>query len=111
DLWGLVAGYRFFADPFDEGVGGIEVRVARMSGPDHLDQRQDRRRVEEVEPDDAFGALRRLGDLRDRERRGVRREDRVRRDGVFERGEGLLLDLEVLEYGLDPYLAPAALAQ
>ena len=46
-----------------------------------------------------------VGDLRDRERRGVRGEDRGRRDEAVELAEELALDLEILEGRLDHELA------
>jgi hypothetical protein len=91
--------------------GGVEGLVARAGGADHLDERQHGRGVEEVHPDDAFGRLRRLGDLRDRERRGVRREDGRWLDDPVELGEELALDAEVLERGLDHEPARGQLAE
>jgi hypothetical protein len=84
---------------------GVERLVARVRGADDLDQRQHRRRVEEVQPDDALRGPGRVGDLRHRKRRGVRGEDRGRRQDAVELAEELALDVEVLERGLDHELA------
>ena len=59
-----------FADVLDE----LHVGQQRV---DDLDERQHRRRVEEVHADDARRLLRRLRDLGDRQRRRVRREHTV----------------------------------
>ena len=80
---------------------GLEDVVGRPLGPHDLDERHQRRRVEEVHPDGTLGPLEHRCDLRHRERRGVRREDRVRANDRFERAEELVLDREVLECRLD----------
>ena len=52
--------------------------VGGLLGPDHLDEREHRHGVEEVHPDHALGACRDGGQLRDRDRRRVRGEHRLR---------------------------------
>jgi hypothetical protein len=61
-----------------------------------------------VHADDALGVLGRDGDLGDRQRRGVRREDRVGGDDLVEPAEDLLLEVQVLGHGLDDELAGAS---
>ena len=56
------------------GGGGL---VGRLQRTDHLDEPQHRHRVEEVHADDPIGPGRGGGERRDRDRRRVRREDRV----------------------------------
>src|SRR3712207_9169644 len=48
-----------------------------------------------------YTTLFRSGDLGDRQRGGVGREDRLRRADLVQPGEDLLLELEVLRHGLD----------
>ena len=105
----VVAGDRFLAEAPREGVGGLEGLVARIRRADHLDERQHRRRVEEVHADHSLGCPRRLGDLRHRERGGVRGEDGVGRDEPVELLEELALDLQILEGSLDHEPAGAEL--
>jgi hypothetical protein len=108
---GVVAGDRLLAEPLHKGVGRVEDLVARERGSDHLDQGQHRRGVEEVHADDAFPAARCVRDLRDGERRGVRREDRVGLDDLLQLAEELPFDAEVLEGGLDHELARAEVGE
>ena len=70
-----------------------------------LDERHQRRRVEEVHADDALGPGRRGRDLGHRERRGVGREDRVGPADPVELGEELALRLELLDDRLDHEVA------
>ena len=66
-----------------------------------LDELHERRRVEEVHPDDALRVLARGRELGHRERGRVRRDDRVARQRPLELGEDLALDRRLLEHGLD----------
>src|SRR5437763_108539 len=59
----IVAADRRLADALGECVGRLEDLVRGQLGTDDLDERHQRRRVEEVHPDDALGPLRRGGDL------------------------------------------------
>ena len=69
----------------DRDADGLGRRVVAL---DDLDQRHDRGGIEVVKADDLVGPMGRLADLGDRQRRGVRGEDRVAgRDGV-ELGRG-----------------------
>ena len=73
-------------------------------GAHDLDQLHDRRRVEEVHPDDLArppGDHRELGD---RQARGVGRQDRVRRADLVQLREDLGLELHALGHGLDDQL-------
>ncbi len=63
-------------------------------------------RIEEVHPDDAPGMRRRRRDLGDRERRGVRREDRRFGNEALPLLQDGLLDRHLLEDGLDRDVAP-----
>src|SRR5215210_9421308 len=75
-------------------------RICRGSG-DNLDQAHRWNRVKEVHAHHAFGALCSRGDARDGERGGVRGEHCVVANYAFKVREDLLLDLEILDYGLD----------
>ncbi len=97
----LAADDRLLLDRLGEVVGDGGGLLGGVLAGDHLDQRHDRGRVEEVETDDLVGAQRRFAHLGDRERGGVGGEDRVAgRDGV-ELTEDRLLDLHPLRHGLD----------
>jgi hypothetical protein len=72
---------------------------------DDLDEREHRRGIEEVHADHAFRPLRGLGDLRDRERGGVRREDRVRPADSLELGKEPPLRLQLFDDRLDDEVA------
>jgi hypothetical protein len=54
-----------------------------------------------VQPDHPLGVLQARGDAGDRQRAGVGRQDRVRRQPPLELGEELPLDGEVFDDGLD----------
>jgi hypothetical protein len=71
------------------------------SAANDLEQREHGDRVEEVEADHALGPRQLARPCRHRQRRGVGREDALRPDDRLELGEHLLLDVELLEHGLD----------
>ena len=96
---------RLLVEALGQGLDVLEDVVRGDDGPDDLDELEDRRRVEEVHADDALGRARRRGDLGDRQRRGVRREDGVGGDDQVEPAEDLLLEVELLGHGLDDELA------
>ncbi len=97
----LGAGDRLLANRLGEGDGGGDGLRRGLLALDDLDQRHDRGRVEVVEADDLLRPQRRFADLGDRQRRGVRRQDRVAGRGGVELGEHGLLDLDLLRHGLD----------
>jgi hypothetical protein len=66
-----------------------------------LDELHHVHRVEEVHADDAAGCAHGRGDLRDGERRRVRREQRALRRCAIDRGEHLALELDALRDCLD----------
>jgi len=79
-------------------------RDDRLAGPfavDDLDAFHHRYGVHEVEPDHVARAVGRGGDGRDRERRGVAREDDPVVDDLIQLGEHLAFHLEVLDDRLD----------
>ena len=78
---------------------------------DDLDQVLHRRRVEEVDADDAAGQGVGGGDLGDAERRGVGREDALGRDDPVELAEDRLLDLERLDDRLHDQVGPGELLE
>ncbi len=74
---------------------------AREQRRDDLHELEDRHRVEEVHPDHLLGPLRRHGELDDRDRRGVRGEDRVLAlDDRVEVPKDLLFGALLFEHGL-----------
>ena len=89
----------FSALPVRERRG--QRRVVGLLALDDLQQRHHRDRVEEVEADDPLGVLEVGGHLRDRQRRGVRRQHALRRDDLLDVGEHRLLDRHLLEDRLD----------
>ena len=68
---------------------------------DHLDERHERRGVEEMQADDAARTGRRLGDLGDREGARVGGQDHLGLGDVIERPEDRPLQLQVLQGALD----------
>ena len=81
--------YAALLQPLDDVPRGCDLLVGRVGRAHDLDERQHRDRVEEVQAD--VGAH-----LLDRERRRVRREDRIRRD-LANLGEDRPLHVEFLE--------------
>ena len=75
--------------------------VGRVAAPNDLDQRHHGHGVEEVHPDHAVGATGRRGEGRDRYRGRVRREDRAFRERRVGTPKDVLLDVGVLDDGLD----------
>ena len=102
---------RVLADDTGLAEGGDELaergdrRLAGGDGPDDLDERHHRRRIEEVQAGDPIRPLRRGGHLDDREAGGVRGEDRSRRAQPVERAEHLLFRGHLLDDGLDHEVA------
>ena len=90
---------------------GLERLVFGQLGADDLDERHQRRRVEEVHADDPSGRRRGGCDLGHRERRGVRGEDGVRAADPLELGEELPLRLELLDDRLDHDVAVGEVAE
>ena len=80
-------------------------------GAHDLDERQNRRGVEEVHPDHALGPLGRLRDLGHGERGGVRGENRVGRAHALELREQFPLRLELLDDRLDHEVAPGEVGE
>ena len=107
---GVVAADRMLAELLAERVGRLEGLVGGALGADDLHERHQRRRVEEVHADDALGRRDRAGDLRDRERRRVRREDGVGATDAFQLREQLPLGLELLDDRLDHDVAVGEVA-
>ena len=75
--------------------------VARLLGPHDFEQRHDLRRVEEMEPDHALGALGRVRLRGDGQRGGVGRDERVVLDELVDLFPHLELLIEVLRDRLD----------
>ncbi len=80
--------------------GGQRSIVGALPAHD-LQQRQHGDRVEEVEAHDPLWVRQVRRKLRHRQRRGVGREDAIGPYDGLEVREHLLLDLEILEHGLD----------
>ncbi|MDT4846273.1 hypothetical protein FQZ97_802890 [compost metagenome] len=78
--------------------------VAREVAADQFHQRHHRHRVEEVHADEAVGARGGGGQLRDRDRRGVRRDDHLGAHQLVHLLEDLELERVVLGGGLDDEL-------
>ena len=75
--------------------------VGGLQRADHLDELQHGHRVEEVHPDDLLWATGDAGERRDRDRRRVRREDRLGWKDLVCAPEDRLLHCRVLDDGLD----------
>src|SRR5690606_6114227 len=92
---------RLLAERLRERERGAERLVAGRDGAHDLDQLHDGHGIEEVEADDAVGALRRGGHRRDGERAGVAGEDGLGRADAVQLAKHRVLGLEVLGDGLD----------
>jgi hypothetical protein len=82
-------------------AGELQSVRRRADGRDQLQQAHDRRRVEEVHPEDPLGALGDHGQVDDRERGGVGGKDHVRPGQVVQPPEQAELGLHVLGGRLD----------
>src|SRR5262249_25656383 len=92
---------RVVSEAADQLVGRLHgLRVGLLAG-NHLDHRDQVGRIRPVHADDTPGVFADRGDLRDRYARGVGCENRLVRDVLFELREDLLLELELLGYGLE----------
>ncbi len=78
-------------------------RVGHRPG-NHLDERHQRHRVEEMHADDACGVRRRRGDARHRQRARVGRQDGVGNRHRVEAAERVALEVEILRDRLDHHL-------
>jgi hypothetical protein len=106
-----VAADRLLPEPLSDRERRLDRVVRRELGADDLDERHQRRRVEEVHADDAARCRDGCGDLRHGQRRRVRREDRVRPDDALQLGEELELGAEVLHDRLDDEVAVGEVRQ
>jgi hypothetical protein len=86
---------------FDKRRCRGESARARVERDDDLDQRHNRHRREEVQSEHALGTMRRLRELGDRDRGGVRGDHAVISRGAADRLHHLELQLPVLGHGLD----------
>src|SRR5437588_3238058 len=93
--------YRLLLHPHGDGARGLDHFRHGRATDDDLDQPHDVDGVEEVEADDARGAARAFGDLRDRERRGVGGEDEIFGGEAFDLAQRLALEFEPFGHGLD----------
>ncbi len=73
----------------------------RLASAHDLEQRHDVRGDEEVQAEHALRTLGRIGKLVDVERRGIRRENRVRLRDAVEFAKHVALDVEIFEDRLD----------
>ncbi|MDR7339663.1 ATP:cob(I)alamin adenosyltransferase [Glycomyces lechevalierae] len=94
-----------------EAARGVERLVAGVDAAHELAELHHRHGREEVGAHDPLGMRCGGGDLRDRDGRGVRREDGLRRADARERAEDLLLDRETLEDRLDGDPRPRGLVE
>jgi hypothetical protein len=107
DEAGLVpADHRALAEGGDQRLDVLEDLGLGDHRADDLDQVLHRRRVEEVDADDATGARVGRGDLGDAQRGGVGGQDGVVGDDPVELGEDRLLDLQRLHDRLDDDVGP-----
>ena len=101
----VVAANRALAEPLPHREGRLDGIVRRKLRAHDLDEGHQRRRVEEMHADDAFGRRRRRRDLGHGQRRRVRRENRVGPHDPLELPEQLSLRLEILDDRLDHEVA------
>ena len=99
---GIVGGFdRRLAELRAQLRGDPHRRVRRRLAADHLDQRHQRHRVHEVHAEHLVGPPGRRAEQRDRDRRGVRREDHLGPGDRVEAREQRALGLGVLDDRLD----------
>ena len=96
----LALDHRVVADPLDQRDRRGDRLLARPLAGDDLDHRDQVRRVRPVQAHHALGVGADLGDLRDRDARGVGGQDGARRRVLLELREELLLELEPLGHRL-----------
>jgi hypothetical protein len=89
-------------DHLERGCDGI---VRGKLGTYDLDERHERRRVEEMHTHDPFGRPGRRRDLRDGERGGVRGENGIRATAPLELAEERAFGLQLLDDRLDHEVA------
>ncbi|CAD5252737.1 conserved hypothetical protein [Bosea sp. 62] len=95
----------------DEALGAFEGAVVRGDAADQLDELHQRYRVHEMDADEMLGAIGRRGEPRDRDRRGVRGQDRVGAQMGADGGENLALHLLALGRSLDHEVARTQILQ
>ena len=99
------------AQPRGQRLDVVDDRRLGDDGAHDLDQLHDRRRVEEVHPDDLARPAGDHRELGDRQARGVGGQDRVRRADLVQLGEDLGLELHALGHGLDDQLGVGEVLQ
>ncbi len=92
------------------GNGGGHRLFAGMFTADDFDQRHHVHRVEEMHADEILRTLERLGQQRNRNGRGIGRQNGALLDLAFYLGKHRLLDLGVLDHGLDDDIDMAKVA-
>src|SRR5690606_17251702 len=91
------------------GDGGGDGGFAGLLATDDFHQRHHVHRVEEVHAAEVFRTLERLGQQADGDGRGVGGDDRVFTHQAFHFGQHSLLDLRILDHGLDDDVDVAAI--
>eukprot|EP00906_Rhabdomonas_costata_P010430 RCo014633 len=103
--WGVPAGHGLLLDRLAPVHRGLEGVIAGQGSPDDLNQLHHLDGVEEVQANQLVTATRSLAQLGDGERGGVRAEDGILLGLLAKLGEELLLDVQVLNNGLNNQVA------
>ena len=90
------AAHRDLAELLEEGDGPLDDRARGRPPRDHLDERDDVRRIEPVHAQEALVTVHRVGQMPGRDRRAGGREDRLGRDGRRHASEDLALEVDEL---------------
>ena len=96
----LLLDHRVVAESAHELARLVDHTLFGLLTGDHLDHRDEVRRIRPVHADDALGVRAYGSDLRDRDTGGVRGEDRVLGHVLFELRKDLVLQLELLRHRL-----------
>src|SRR5580704_17487501 len=96
--------HRFFAQSPDKVVGGLDRRETGPDGRDDHHEWHHRHRIEKLEPDEAIRTAAGGRHRRDGQTRGIRGKNRLGLGQPIELAPQMILDLEVLEHGLDDNL-------
>jgi len=79
-------------------------RIAGLRSFDHLDQRHERHRIEEMHADEILRPLERRGEIVDAQARGVGCDHGVGSHQAFDFTEHGVFDFEILDHGLDHHV-------
>jgi hypothetical protein len=93
--------HRGLADSLDESVSTLDRLVRSVRCVNDFDEPHRGRRIEEMQTGDALRIFDRAGEIGNRKRRRIGRQERIRSECVRHGHQGVALEIEALRHGFD----------